>query len=453
MARYDRNKNYYQILGVSESATTSEILSAFNEAVNDLKEELDNGNISKDSYDERYEDLTEAADVLSDASVRKDYDADRAEMTTGSTNNKRQKVTGEEDGTKQANKGRGCLVGVLASVLAVAILTCAIGAGVYLFDRFNKKSNDKDLDNKPGIEQMVEEEESVVKNFGDPTNEKDVLERVVAVKAQLNDLGVVNPQTGLAYTDEELTAIIQYMNGAFKPEKEADAYTMVDEYLNFVAGIISAPKTLNMIQYQANSDVVSESIVRNDINSAEPFDFNNLLMGDSYCHEVIVYFNDLYGKLLSTTDREEYKAIHNEAYVALANLMYGDGLNVNGKIYTIRDFEGLGNQNDAVVFGAIMYNIMPFHVQGIDEEFNVYYSQAGDIVVPIKQIDEQFNVLCSADDLKITDEGLVTVEGTANFATNTQVIAINAALQNYGLDNTDAYANGYQYTKKENKKN
>lgn len=453
MARFDRNKNYYQILGVSESATTNEVLSAFNNAVNQLKEELDNGNISKDRYDERYEDLTEAADVLSDATVRKDYDDARAEMTTGTSNTRRQKVTGEEDGYTQARKGRGCLVGVLASVLAAAILTCAIGAGVYLFDRFNKKSDDKDLGNESGYEQMIEEEKSVVKNFGDPTNEKDVQERVTAVKGQLKELGVVNPQTGLAYTDEELTAIIQYMNGAFKPEKEADAYTMVDEYLNFVAGIISAPKTLNMIQYQANSDVVTESIVRNDINSADPFDFNNLLMGDSYCHEVIVYFNDLYGKLLSTTDREEYKAIHNEAYVALANLMYGDGLNVNGKIYTIRDFEGLGNQNDAVVFGAIMYNIMPFHVQGIQEEFDVYYSQAGDIVVPIKEIDEQFNVLCSADDLKITDEGLVTVDGTANFATNTQVIAINAALQNYGLDNTDAYANGYQYTKKENKNN
>ena len=446
MARYDRNKNYYQILGVSETATTSEILEALNSSLAALKDELDNGNISRDTYEERYEDLNEAADILSDATARAEYDEARNRMTTGNT--RRQRVTEVEEGSRQANKGRGCLIGVACTVLAAAILTCAIGAGVYLFDKFGKKSNDSDLDTKPGIEQTIKEEKTGVKNFGDPTNEKDIQERVESVKGQLKELGVVNPQTGLAYTDDELTAIIQYMNGAYKPEKEADAYTMVDEYLNFVAGIISAPKTLNMIQYQANSDVVTENMVKQDINNSKPFDFTTLLMGDSYCHEVIAYFNGLYSELLSTTDRNEYKAIHNELYQSLAELMYGDGLLINGKLYTIMDFEGLGNQNDAVVFGAIMYNVMPFHVQGIDEQFNVYYSQAGNVIVPIDKIDEQFNVLCSAEDFKYDDKGQVIVEGSPNFATNTQVIAINAALQNYTLDNTDAYANGYQYKKK-----
>ena len=80
---------------------------------------------------------------------------------------------------------------------------------------------------------------------------------------------------------------------------------------------------------------------------------NQGFVGSCVAHslsEVIEYFNGMYGKLLSTTDRDEYKAIHNELYQSLAKLMYGDGLEINGKNYTIRDFEGLGNQNDAVVF-------------------------------------------------------------------------------------------------------
>ena len=49
--------------------------------------------------------------------------------------------------------------------------------------------------------------------------------------------------------------------------------------------------------------------------------------------------------------------------------------------------------------------------------------------------------------LKIDDNGLVVYKDASNFATITQINAINAALENYQLGNTDAYANGYQYKK------
>ena len=68
----------------------------------------------------------------------------------------------------------------------------------------------------------------------------------------------------------------------------------------------------------------------------------------------------------------------------------------------------------------------------------------------IKEIDEQFNALCSASDYKIGEDGLVYISGESNFATITQTQMINSALQNYQLGNTDAYANGYQYTIKQN---
>ena len=193
-----------------------------------------------------------------------------------------------------------------------------------------------------------EKKDPSIKNFGDPRDEQQVAERVEAIQAQLQDLGVVNPQTGVAYTDEELKAIIQFVNGAYLPEKEADAYTMVDETLNFYTGIISAPKTLNMVQYQANSDVVTEDIVRKDIQECAPFDYSLLLMGDSYCYEVIEYFNGMYAKLLSTTDRAEFQNIHNALYKSLADFMYGDGLVLGDRTYRLKDLEGLQNQNDEI---------------------------------------------------------------------------------------------------------
>ena len=450
--KYDVNKNYYQILGISDNATTAEVMKAFSDKVDALRKQLSENKITQQAYDYSYSALTEAAEVLSDASTRKAYDKARAK------NNTRTKVVETEEGTKQAKKGRSILAGIGVSLLALWLLTTAVLSGHLIYDAI-KRAQLEDDDKRPGYEFIIgdededkdKEEDKVtdpkVKNFGDPTKEADINAVVDKVDAQLKDLGIVNLQTGNPYSKEEIKAIVQFVNGAYKPSKEADAYTIVDDYLNFMANIISSPKTLNMIQYQANSDVVTESIVRNDINSAEPFDFNNLLMGDSYCHEVITYFNDLYGKLLSTTDREEYKAIHNEAYVALANLMYGDGLVVNGKTYTMRELEGLGNLNDGLVFNSIMYNVMPFHVEGIDKEFTVHSSQAGDVVVPIGAMDEQFNALCDVNDLKIDDNGLVVYKDASNFATITQINAINAALENYQLGNTDAYANGYQYKK------
>lgn len=452
--KYDVNKNYYQILSINENATTAEVMKAFSDKVDALRKQLNEKKITQQAYDYSYSALTEAAEVLSDASTRKAYDKDRAK------NNTRTRVVETEEGTKQAKKGRGILAGIGVSLLVLWLLTTAVLSGHLIYDAI-KRAQLEDDDKRPGYEFIIgdedEEEEKdkeqtevkdpKVKNFGDPTKEADINAVVDSVDAQLKDLGIVNLQTGNPYSKEEIKAIVQFVNGAYKPSKEADAYTIVDEYLNFMANIISSPKTLNMIQYQANSDVVTEDIVKADIRECKPFDFTTLLMGDSGCHEVISYFNGLYGQMLSTTNRTEYKAIHNELYQSLAQLMYGDGLVVNGKTYTMRELEGLGNLNDGLVFNSLMYNIMPFHVEGIDEEFTVHSSQAGDVVVPIGAMDEQFNALCDVNELRIDDNGLVVYKGASNFATITQINAINAALENYQLGNTDAYANGYQYKK------
>ena len=463
-ASYDKNKNYYQILGISNTASTGDVLRAFNAKIEQLDADLRKKKITREQYNARKDELSEAADILSNTEVRAQYDKDRSAIVVHN-GNERTKVIKEEDDEETAKKGRGCLI-----PLACAALVLLVMGGTILGNWIsNGLGFGKDKQNLPGpetqvettipstedkdedaIEEQTEEQVSSVQNFGDPTDEKQIAERVSAIQTQLQDLGVINPQTGIAYTDEELKAIIQYVNGAFLPSKEADAYTMVDETLNFYAGIISAPKTLNMVQYQANSDVITADIVNNDIQECAPFDYTSLLMGNSYCYDVIEYFNGLYAKLLSTTNRDEFKTIHNQIYQSLAELMYGDGLVVKGKTYTIKDFEGLQNQNDAAVFNALMYNIPVFHVEGIAQEFNVHYSQAGDVVVPLKEIDEQFNALCSASDYKIGEDGLVYISGESNFATVNQTQMINSALQNYQLGNTDAYANGYQYTIKQN---
>lgn len=449
--RYDVNKDYYEILGISEDASIGDVLAAYNEAIKELQSDK---TISREDYEEDYELLTEAADILSNSTERAAYDRDRKALVV-SDNNSRVKVENIEDDEEVAEKGRSKVAtAALAILCAAAILAAGIGIGKNVGKNNTKDNSKTDTVTEQSIDEdtneETKEEKTNVKNFGDPTKKEDVQKRVSEVKAQLNDLGVINFQTGLPYSEEELTAIIQYVNGAFKPEKEADAYTMVDEYLNFVCGIISAPKTLNMVQYQANSDVITESMVQNDIDSTKPFDFTSLLMGDSYCYESIEHFNDCYAKLLSTTDRDEFKRVHDETYLALAELTFGDGHSVNGRKYKIQNYSGLGNQNDAVVLWSLVMSIEPFSVQGIQEEFTINYSQAGETIIPIKEIKEQFNVLCAPEELTVDNTGSVALSEPSNFATNTEVLMINSALQNAYLNNTDAYQNGYQYTKKNN---
>ena len=289
-ASYDKNKDYYQILGISNTATTGDVLRAFNAKMEQLNADLKKKKITGEEYQAKKNLLSEAADILSNAEVRAEYDRDRKALVPHTGDGQRTRVVDEEDAEETAKKGRGCLI-----PLACAALVLLVMAGTMLGNWLSNGlgfGNDRsgNPDPKPGIETTVEDEtkDPSIKNFGDPRDEKQVAERVDAIQTQLTDLGVVNPQTGVPYTDEELTAIIQYVNGAYLPGKEADAYTMVDETLNFYAGIISAPKTLNMVQYQANSDVVTEDIVRKDIQECAPFDYSLLLMGDSYCYEVII---------------------------------------------------------------------------------------------------------------------------------------------------------------------
>lgn len=66
-------KNYYEILGVKETATNAEIKKAFRELAKKYHPDKAS-NANKDEYTKKFQSISEAYDVLSDETKRKEYD-------------------------------------------------------------------------------------------------------------------------------------------------------------------------------------------------------------------------------------------------------------------------------------------------------------------------------------------------------------------------------------------
>lgn len=445
---YDVNKDYYSILGVTNSVTIQE-----------LRELMDTNGVN--FTDEQ----NEAYIVLTNSRTRKDYDKARSGRSTGTTRGTR--VVKTQNGVQEANKGNGILAKVGVAVLATAIIASAVVGAIHS-DKYNLFTGGNGKDGKNPFEDQYisqEYEETIdgekqedaelaygeVKNYGDATDPKQVKERVNIIQEQLTKLGIININTGAPYTDEEITKLLQYINGAYLPVNEAEAYSLVNMVLDFTCAVISNDCSLNMIQYQANSDVISKEMVESDIKNHDPFDYRLLLMGDTWVKPALDYFQNAYNGLMSTTDRTEFKNIYDNTMQTYANFIFGDGQNIDGVNYTIESFEGSQQQAASVILWMYGMTIPTYDVEGSKQEYLVDYSQAGeDIPVKAILVKEQFNVLCDAEELTINDEGLVALPSETNFAQNRQVQLINAGLENLYHGNTDAYQNNYQYTKKGN---
>ncbi|MBP7847996.1 DnaJ domain-containing protein [Patescibacteria group bacterium] len=71
---FDPKKNYYDILGVGESADADEIKKAYRKLAMQYHPDRNRGD---NSAEEKFKEINEANDVLSDSSKKQQYDAYR----------------------------------------------------------------------------------------------------------------------------------------------------------------------------------------------------------------------------------------------------------------------------------------------------------------------------------------------------------------------------------------
>lgn len=290
----------------------------------------------------------------------------------------------------------------------------------------------------PSTSSTVTKTPSPLVNYGDIADEELLNERVNNLLNELNAAGLYNMYTNAPYTFDELKDLILFMNGAYVPKDELDAYTMVDRFLDLVLAPTNSDPLIYAVNYQGGEDSFKD-IVSTNANMTRVNFVDNILFGNSTAKPYLKWLEDSYYQMLCTTDRETCKTIFESVIQSLADMIYGNGFTLDGYTYTKNDFLGLERINGGNLLQLLVYMIEPFRTQYTNDNYyvtNDFISanlEENQVEVPFLSITEHFNPLCADDmtDEEIADTGLIYdgQEGK-NFAEINQINTINAALQN-----------------------
>lgn len=423
-----KSKNFYEILGVDIDATKDEIETAYNDVLTDLYVKRNSGEISKDEYSELFDELDEAHDTLIDDEKRHNYDEAL------------KKGCSKEKGK---GKGKKAVTGAIAGTLALSLL--AGGLGYYLGTRntgahlTNPVSVSDEKTTLP-TETVSDTEETVTTetteektqtalevtsnlpelvNYGDINDAKLVEERAQNIKNQFDAAGLYNFATNAPYTLDEIKDVIYYINGAYVPTDELDAIQKVDEFLNMCLAPLNTEAFINAVNYQGGEDSFKPMVEQTTGPLAKVEFVKNTLFGDSTVGPYLLWIEDHYDKILTTTDREEGNRLYNEVFQSLADFSFGDGFELDGKVYKEGMALGTDKVNSGNVLQMLVYMFEPFRTG----KANDYYTtvdkhisanpEENKVNIPYLQISEWYTPLCEYEHYEFDDEGYLLIDQNA----------------------------------------
>lgn len=378
------SKECYELLGVPVDYNGSDfedvIYNAFAAKITEYSEKRDNGEITTAEFHKYYDQLNTAKNTL--------------------INSKRNAIfapineTGAVTAKKTKSASGNALKKGLAVVGTVAVIGGSIALGWFLNDYFDKKvalnSNDTTIESSyvdETQEQTQETTESTeatketeevkpkVINYGDISDEALVTERATKIAEQLSTAGVINMNTSEAYTVDEIVKVTKFICGAYVPEVEAEAYSMVNDYLNFClmdSDLTIAFANVNGIDWDSIEDEAFLNALKNtDLPNLKKLQettpkimiVDNMLYGDVSvaAYNYLKMFETRYQEMIYSTDQKLCDDIYLDLTYSLTRLrVNGDyTFTWNNEEYTVtmNDFSGKDkiNAGNILQYYVFMY--------------------------------------------------------------------------------------------------
>lgn len=349
-------KNFYEILGISKTATIEEINEAFTNKADAIISEIRKREKKGENVDDlkaKYRELQVAFNTLSDPEKRKAYDEKlkKQEMIpvngTGAGAAAGTRVVEEEEAEETAKKGNKFIAGFAVGALAAAIILASLLGAYHL----GKNSNDTSITKGgalTGVEQtqIAEEngltaaegtfgdtqenqgskqEQYAAYNYGDIMDDELVAKRAEVLVGELNEAGIVNPTTVAPYTKEEVFNLIKYANGVYTPSTMEEIDLLQLDLLNILISQLNTDPYLFHVVYATGDDSV-ESLLETPktVHFADAF----TKYGQNGIYPLISWLEEKTNAIYATKDRTEIAAIRDEVLQAVADVMKGNGCTI-----------------------------------------------------------------------------------------------------------------------------
>ena len=369
--------NYYDILNIQTDATSDEIKVALENYENQLYEDRINDKISAQEFNDLIDEFEEIKKVLLNDDLRLEYDKKFAKRKRQNTGKGKKKTGAVVAGTVAVSLIVAALIGTNAD--KISTLFRSTGGDVTVSQDVNQENNDYTSGNtstgetaeaEDNIEVLEETPEPI--NYGDINDDALVTERATTLVNQLNDMGIVNPSTGTAYTVEEIKTLILYINGVYTPTTLEEIDVLHLNLLNLLISPLNVDPYLYHVVYASGNDDFKDMV---NPEAIKPIDFGSALAeyGTNGVYPLTEWIQQKREDIFKATDRETINSIYVEVGQVMADIMKGNGctIKVDDVEYTYTSEQILANHASAMLLTTEAQLIFANHYEVRDINDNV----------------------------------------------------------------------------------